>query len=83
MDIPESQVHSFIIKLWLEKAGNEAGITVWHGYITHVPSGARHYLRDLRDILSFVKLHFTETGADVTWDSRPRSWLKFWARRKQ
>ena len=89
MDIPKSQVHSFIVKLWLEKAGDETGMAVWHGYITHVPSGERRYLKDLRDdILSFVKLYIGETGAeegaDITRDSPGGcSWLKLWTRRKR
>jgi hypothetical protein len=83
MQIPESQVHSFIVKLWLEKVGDEKGMTVWHGHITHVPSGERRYLKDLRDILGFVKLYIEETGADITQDSKTRSWLKLWPRRKR
>jgi hypothetical protein len=83
MDVSESQVHSFIVKLWLEKAGDETGMTVWHGYITHVPSGERRYLKDLRDILSFVKLYVAEKGADVKQDSRAYSWLKLLTRWKR
>jgi len=80
--MPESQVHSFIVKLWLEEAGDETGAR-WHGYITHVPSGERRYLQELRDILSFVEPYVAETGADVTRDSRARSWLRPWTRRKR
>ncbi len=83
MDIRESQMHSFIVKLWLEKGGDDTRATVWHGYITHVPSGARRYLKDLHDIVSFIKLYFGDTGAKVMQDSRARSWLKFWTRRKR
>ena len=83
MDIPSFEVHSFIVKLWLEKVGDEKGTTVWHGHITHVPSGERRYLKDISDILSFVKHYIGETGADSTQDSKARSWLKHWTRRKQ
>lgn len=80
--MPESKVHSFIVKLWLEEAGDETGAR-WHGYITHVPSAERRYLQELRDILSFVEPYVAEIGADVTRDSRARSWLRSWTRRKR
>jgi hypothetical protein len=83
MDIPETQVHSFIIKLWLEKAGEEVSTTAWHGHITHVPSGDRHYLQDLSDIIGFIEPYLGETRADSKRGSRrPRSWLTSWTRRK-
>ena len=65
--MPESNVHSFIVKLWLEEAG-------WHGQITHVPSGERRYLKDLRDIVTFIKPFIGET--DTTWVEQFRRWLK-------
>jgi hypothetical protein len=63
----ESNVHSFIVKLWLEER-------VWHGQITHVPSGERRYLKDLRDIVTFIKPYIDE--ADTTWVEQLRRWLK-------
>lgn len=84
MGVAESKVHSFIVKLWLEEAGDETGMVGWHGHITHVPSGERRYLQDLRDILSFVKPYIGESGADdAAQTSRARSWLKPWTRRKR
>jgi hypothetical protein len=80
MDIPESKVHSFIIKLWIEDAETKG--RVWHGYITHVPDGGRRYLQSLHDILSFVEPYVAETGA-VTEGSRARWWWKLWSRRKR
>ena len=77
MDIPESKIHSFIVKLWQEQAGDETETTVWHGYITHVPGGERRYLKRLRDIADFIA-RFLEDG-DV---ERPSRWhLKSWLRR--
>ena len=80
--MPEAKVHSFIVKLWWEEACDEPGVARWHGYVTHVPSGERRYLQELLDILSFVKPYVAEIGADVTRDSRARSWLR-WTRRKR
>jgi hypothetical protein len=85
MDVAESKVHSFIVKLWLEEPDDDTERAGWHGHITHVPSGARRYLQDLGDILSFMKPYIGETGAgdDGARGSRARSWLKPWARRKR
>ena len=85
MDVAESKVHSFIVKLWLDEAGDETEKSGWHGHITHVPSGERRYLQDLSDILSFIKPYIRETGADdgTQRGSRARSWLKPWTRRKR
>jgi hypothetical protein len=74
MDIPESKVHSFIVKLWLEEAGDETGRTVWRGYITHVPGGERRYLKRLSGIADFIASYLKENGVkpDSSWVTR---WL--------
>lgn len=59
MDTPEATLHSFIVKLWLEETGDESS---WHGYITHVPSGDRQYLRELADIVAFIKPYIESGG---------------------
>jgi hypothetical protein len=72
-------VHSFIIKLWLEKTSEEeeegAG-TTWRGQITHVPGGERKYLKDLNGIKPFIKPYLEAMGVRVGMCSR----LKHWAR---
>jgi hypothetical protein len=83
MDTPEAKVHSFIVKVWLEEEGDEAGSACWHGHVTHVPSGERRYLRELSDILGFIKPYVAEIGAQVTRQTRSRSWLPSWTRRKR
>ena len=75
MDIPESQVHSFIVKLWVE-GSDEAGKALWHGYITHVPGGERLYLKRLSDISDFIASYLGETGKKVKSLSRFRQWLR-------
>jgi hypothetical protein len=83
MDLPESNVHSFIVKLWLEEAGEDAGVARWHGYVTHVPSGERRYLQELRDVLSFIRPYVAEIGASEIGAEVTRSWLRSWKRRKR
>jgi hypothetical protein len=81
MDAPESKVHSFIVKLWLEDAVDETELAGWRGYVTHVPSGKRCYLQTLDDILGFVKPYVPEV--EGTRDPRDRRWLKLWGRKKR
>ena len=77
MDMPESKVHSFIVKLWQDEAADETEEPVWHGYITHVPDGERRYLKTLRDIADFIT-RFLENGS---FEGERRSRLKGWLRR--
>jgi hypothetical protein len=53
--------------LWLEER-------IWHGQITHVPSGERRYLKDLHDIVTFIKPYIGE-AATTTWVEQFRRWL--------
>jgi hypothetical protein len=62
MDIPDSKVHSFVVKVWLEPSGDEPGNIDWHGYITHVPGGERRYLKKLSDVSDFIGIYLKEMG---------------------
>lgn len=74
MDLDESTVHSFIVKLWLEGEG-ETNDLIWHGYITHVPSGSRRYLKALSDITDFVQEYINRKNAAPNLKSRIKGWL--------
>jgi hypothetical protein len=80
MDLPESQVESFIVKLWTETATVNGGGGVqrvkWHGQITHVSGGARHYFKDLDEIKIFIEPYLAEMGAEVGGRWRLRHWLR-------
>jgi len=77
VDITETNVHSFIVKLWLEEARDDTERTVWHGYVTHVPDGERRYLRDLNDIHEFIRCYLGEMDDP----HRRSSWLRRLLRR--
>ncbi len=62
MDIPETKVHSFIVKLWLEEAGDETRKAVWRGHVTHVPDGERRYLTRLDDLIEFIGRYLEDMG---------------------
>lgn len=73
MDMPEAEVHSFIVKLWFE---SEDGPPEWHGHITHVPGGERRSLRELDDIADFVEPYLTRRGVQVRRRRSLRRWLR-------
>ncbi len=54
MSSPESTIHSFIIRIWAEEMAERGEQLLLRGHITHVPSGAKTYLKDLDDILAFM-----------------------------
>jgi hypothetical protein len=76
MDLGESTVHSFIIKLWLEDEGGDTSRLKWHGYITHVPSGARRYFKKLNEITDFIKQYVDGNDARIHRPTRLRDWLR-------
>ena len=72
MDLTESKVHSFIIKLWLE---GDTSTVVWHGHITHVPSGERRYFKKLSGITDFVS-EYIDGRNQPDFKSRMKDWLR-------
>lgn len=72
MDLTESKVHSFIVKLWLE---GESNLLSWHGYITHVPSGTRRYFKKLSEISDFIG-EYLENNTEPDLKSRMKGWLR-------
>lgn len=73
MDLTESKVHSFIVKLWLEGEGE---LIAWHGHVTHVPSGSRRYFRELSEITNFVSEYLEESDTQPNLKSRMKGWLR-------
>jgi hypothetical protein len=67
----EESPHSFIVKIRPEGT-DEAGRATWHGYITHVPSGERRYLRDPGEVIAFMRPYLEEMGVKFTM----RWWLR-------
>ena len=63
-DLPESNTHSFIVKIWLEETLEEDGRATWRGHITHVPSGERRYFKQLDDLLAFIVPYLRKMGVN-------------------
>ncbi len=75
-----SKRHSFIVKTWIEETLEEAGKTIWRGYITDVPSGERHYLKELYDVTDFVASYLEGMGVRFGTYRRLRK-LQKWSQR--
>ena len=58
-DQVEPFIHSYVIRIWLEEAGEADTKAVWRGHITHIPGEERKYLNDLSEIPAFIESHLT------------------------
>lgn len=81
MDKTESEVQSFIIKIWVEERATEADRGLWRGHITHVSSSRRRYLKTLDEIEDFIAPYLELMGVKLGVRWRMRSWLKCLMRR--
>jgi hypothetical protein len=78
MNLPEPHIHSFIIKIWLEQTGEEFGEAKWRGHITHVPSGERKLISDLKQIPPFIVPYIKAMGVRPRTCWRLSNWLDRW-----
>ena len=62
--MPEPDIHSFIVKVWLEETVEEEGRAKWRGHITHVASGERRYLQKLSEITDFIMPYLKSRGVE-------------------
>ncbi len=76
MDEIESEIQSFIIRIWVEERAEEAGRSVWRGHITHVLSGRRRYLKNLAEIGDFIAPYLENMGLQLGLRWRLRHWGK-------
>lgn len=81
MSLFETDIQSFIIKLWFEDARQDGGLVTWRGQITHVPSGTHKSVQTLEEIASFILSYLEHMGVRVDWRSRHRPWLSRWVSR--
>lgn len=73
----EFDVHSFIVKVWIEGDFTKHGDTTWHGRITHLPGGEQRYLRSLSEIEAFVEPYLKAAGIKFGKRERIKRWLSF------
>ncbi len=70
----QPDTHSFVVKVWLERAAGDRSPPAWRGRITHVPSGQTHSFTDLGEIGVFVGPYLEQGGAQPAQTGRPRHW---------
>lgn len=74
---PMDSTQSFILKFWVEPSSSDSDKDVlWHGQITHVPSGARRSLKSREDLLKFIGPYLDAIGIHFTTQRR------FWRRER-
>jgi len=73
----EFNVHSFIVKVWLEEKATKNSATIWHGHITHVPSTEKRYLKNLDEIALFIQPYLEAMGIRFGLSERIRRCLNF------
>ncbi len=76
MDVLEPTAQSFIVKVWVEESAEGTSHGVWHGHITHIPSGKRHYLKNLAEIRDFIAPHLEEMGVKLDTGWRIARWFR-------
>lgn len=72
----ESIAQSFVLKIWLEERGQRAVSAIWRGYITHVASGERRYIKNLDGIASFIAPYLQRMGVQLSRGQRLKQWLR-------
>jgi len=68
--------HAFVIKIWPEQAGQEADQAIWHGRITHVPSGNMSALHELHEITDFISPYLATLGVKPSIRERVTRWAQ-------
>ena len=71
----ETDIQSFVVRIWLEETAAEAGRVTWRGHITQVPSGERRYLKDLDGVTAFIATYLRRMGVQIGPLPRVRRWL--------
>ena len=64
VELLEENVHSFIVRLWLEEVVQTSNPTKWRGHITHIPGNERRYIKDLDEINIFIMLYLQGLSLD-------------------
>ncbi len=66
----EAEAHSFVIRLWQENRDNPQETAVWRGWVDHVQSGRRHYLKEIDFIQNIISGYVSDvSGLDSVFES--------------
>ena len=73
----EFNVHSFIVKVWIEQEATRNSRAIWHGSITHVSGNEKRYLKNLDDIALFIQPYLEAMGVQFGLMERIKRCLSF------
>ena len=51
----EESTHAFVLKLWVDDTNDLASKHKWQGYITHVTSQNKIYVKNFKEIEDFIR----------------------------
>lgn len=69
------QTHSFVVKVWEKEGGAQEEGVPWRGSITHVGTGKRLYLENLREVSDFLVPYVRDLGGSLDLRTRLCLWL--------
>jgi len=50
----ETQIYSFLVRVWKEELSLQDSQTVWRGHVTRIPDGTRRYFKDFNEIADLM-----------------------------
>lgn len=67
--------HSFVVKVWAEEVVDARRDPSWRGYITHVGTGERLYLKSLLQVPGFMAPFVEDLGGSLDVRTRMCLWM--------
>lgn len=52
---PDEAIHSFVVRIWLEKPATPRQSALWRGHVTHVHTGQRRHFDHLEGLTDFIR----------------------------
>jgi hypothetical protein len=65
-DSSEAEVHSFLVKIWIEPAEGPRHRREWHGRVSHVSDGTVHAFRNLGCLSLYLGAYLRSAGLSVS-----------------
>lgn len=78
----DNALQVFIVRIWREPREIPGAAPEWRGVVEHVPSGKRHYLKDLDEITHFIIPYLSELGLSPSLGLRFKYWWGKWKHRR-
>ena len=65
MTMPDLNMHSFVVRIWLEEPVCDGKGARWRGHVTHVPSEEKRYIERLIDLDTFIGSYLKTMGVST------------------